>query len=269
MSLQAGHPRLLARVGLAMLPLVIGLAFWAGLALLVRETRGVPFPGPGETGLRLLRLLMGQELLNHSIYTHVGASLARWIMGFVAGSLLAVVVAMLVGMSRMVGHIVMPLVNVLQLVPGLAWIPLAILLFGLGNQATIFMIIVTALPPVVLNMVAGIRGVSEQHLRVARMAGAGPADVFLRVLLPGSVAHLMSGLRVALGNSWRVVVAAEMIVGTGTGLGFSIIQSRWTLDYTSAFVCILFISLVGLFVEYVLFARIEAATVKRWGMVRS
>jgi ABC-type nitrate/sulfonate/bicarbonate transport system permease component len=79
----------------------------------------------------------------------------------------------------------------------------------------------------------------------------------------------MSGLRVALGNSWRVVVAAEMIVGSGTGLGYSIIQSRWTLDYTSAFVCIGVICLVGLLVEYVVFTRIEAATIRRWGMVRS
>ena len=88
------------------------------------------------------------------------------------------------------------------------------------------------------------------------------------MLLPSSLAHLMSGLRVGLGNSWRVVVAAEMIVGTGSGLGYSIIQSRWTLDYASAFVCIMFICLVGLLVEYVAFARLEAVTVKRWGMVR-
>lgn len=79
----------------------------------------------------------------------------------------------------------------------------------------------------------------------------------------------MSGLRVGLGNSWRVVVAAGMIVGTGTGLGYSIIQSRWTLDYPSAFVCIILICIVGLLIEYVAFARLEAATVRRWGMVRS
>ncbi len=250
-------------------PLLLGLALWAGIALLVREVRGAPFPGPGETVARLWEMLLGQQLLGHSIYLHAGASLARWLTGFLAGALGAVIIATAVGWSWIAERLLMPIVYVLQLIPGLAWIPIAILIFGIGNQATVFMIIVTALGPVAVNMVAGIKSASEQHLRVARMAGANHRDTFLRVLLPNSVPHLMSGLRVGLGNSWRVVVAAEMIVGSGSGLGYSIIQSRWTLDYASAFVCILFICLVGLFVEYVAFARLEALTVHRWGMVRA
>jgi ABC-type nitrate/sulfonate/bicarbonate transport system permease component len=177
--------------------------------------------------------------------------------------------ATIIGGSRAFERLLMPLVYVLQLVPGLAWIPIAILLFGIGNRATVFMIAVTALAPVAVNMVAGIRGAAQEHLRVARMAGAGRWQTFAHVLLPGAVPHLLSGLRVGLGNSWRVVVAAEMIVGTGTGLGYSIIQSRWTLDYASAFVCIIVICVVGLLVEYVGFAKLEEATVRRWGMVRA
>jgi len=247
---------------------VIAAAVWSAVSFTVRTVRDVPFPGPVETVQMLGRALTGEPLLGHSIYTHIAGSLVRWIIGFLGGSLLALALAIPIGGSRVVERLLMPLVYVLQLVPGLAWIPIAILLFGLGNGATIFMITVTALAPVAVNTVAGIRSASEEHLRVARMAGASQWQIFRHVLMPGAIPHLMSGLRVGLGNSWRVVVAAEMVVGTGTGLGYSIIQSRWTLDYTSAFVCIIFICLLGLVVEYLLFANLERATVGRWGMVR-
>lgn len=260
---------LAARTGLWLAPLALGIGLWALVTVIVRHNTGAPFPGPMATGARLWELLTGQQLLGHSIYGHAAASTARWIIGFIAGAAGATIIAILVALSPYVERVTMPLVYVLQLIPGLAWIPIAILLFGIGDRATVFMIVVTALAPVAVNMVAGIKSVSEQHLRVARMAGAGRRDIFLRVLLPSSIPHLMSGLRTGLGNSWRVVVAAEMIVGKGSGLGYSIIQSRWTLDYPSAFVCILFICLVGLVVEYVAFARLERMTVHRWGMVRA
>jgi len=251
-----------------LLPAALLLGTWSLIAMGVSHFRGAPFPGPVATATRLGRMLAGEELLGYTIYAHLGATLARWVTGFLMGATGGVLLATLIGWSKLAERALMPLVFVLQLIPGLAWIPIAILLLGLGNSATVFMITVTALAPVAINMVAGIKGASEQHLRVAAMAGARRQDTFLCVLLPGAIPHLTSGLRVGLGNSWRVVVAAEMIVGTGSGLGYSIIQSRWTLDYTSAFVCIGVICLIGLLIEYVGFARLEAATVRRWGMQR-
>ncbi len=252
-----------------LVPAALLLGAWSLIALSVSHFRGAPFPGPLDTAVRMGALLAGEELLDHTIYAHLRVTLTRWASGFVMGALGGIVIAVLIGWSRLAERGLMPIIYMLQLIPGLAWIPVAILLFGLGNSATVFMITVTALAPVAINMVAGIKGASEQHLRVAAMAGARRRDTFLSVLLPGAIPHLTSGLRVGLGNSWRVVVAAEMIVGTGSGLGFSIIQSRWTLDYTSAFVCIGIICLIGLLIEYIGFAQLEAATIRRWGMQRS
>ena len=254
---------------MVMAPLIIALLGWSLLATAVRHWRGAPFPGPAETFGRLAALVGGQQLLRHGLHTHVLATLGRWAGGFAGGAVGGVLLAAWIGWSRRAETMLMPLLYVLQLIPGLAWIPVALLLFGVGNRATVFMILVTALTPVAINTVAGVKGASEEHLRVARMAGAGSRDIFLRVLLPSAVPHLMSGLRVGLGTSWRVVVAAEMVVGTGTGLGYSIIQSRWNLDYPAAFVCVLLIALVGLAVEYGAFSRLEAATSRRWGMVRT
>ena len=84
------------------------------------------------------------------------------------------------------------------------------------------------------------------------------------MLLPGALPHILSGLRIGLGNGWRVLLAAEMVVGAGTGLGYSIIQARWTLDYSSAFACLLVILGIGLTVEHLVFAPLERWTVERW-----
>ena len=91
--------------------------------------------------------------------------------------------------------------------------------------------------------------------------------LFFRLLIPAALPSLTSGLRVGLGTGWRVLVAAEMIVGTGTGLGFSIIQSRWTLDYTSSFACILVICSIGLLFEQVFLKQLEKRTIERWTLL--
>ena len=96
------------------------------------------------------------------------------------------------------------------------------------------------------------------------MLGARGTTLVSRVLLPGALPHILSGLRVGLGNGWRVLLAAEMVVGTGTGLGYSIIQSRWTLDYISAFACLVVIMSIGLGFERVVFATLERWTIERW-----
>ena len=98
--------------------------------------------------------------------------------------------------------------------------------------------------------------------------GAGKKALFLQVLLPGSLPAILSGLRIGLGNGWRVLVAAEMIVGTGTGLGYSIIQARWTLDYTSAFACVGVICAIGLVFEQFIFNPLEQRTIERWALDR-
>ena len=89
------------------------------------------------------------------------------------------------------------------------------------------------------------------------MLGAGKRAIFFRVLLPGALPAALSGLRLGMGNSWRVLLAAEMVVGTGTGLGYSIVESRWSLDYTAAFACLVVIALIGVLVEYGLFQPLE------------
>jgi len=247
---------------------LIVLAVWEVTALAVTAWRQVPFPTPWATGLRLVGALGGDILIDHSLYRHTVDSLMRWILAFLTAASSGVAFGLAAGWFRTLEQLAMPIVHILQLVPGLAWIPVAILLFGVGEQATFFMIALTAFAPVVINVVSGVKRVDTMIVRAAEMLGAGPRALFLRVLLPAALPQILSGLRVGLGNGWRVLVAAEMIVGTGTGLGYAIVQARWTLDYAAAFVCILLICLVGLATERLVFSPLEKITVERWGLER-
>jgi len=239
------------------------------MAVLVTQLRGVPFPTPLDTLHRLLALVRGRLLVDFSIYRHLVDSLRRWSIGFSLAMSLGIVSGLLLGWSRLLERLSMPTVTVLQLIPGLAWVPVAILLLGIGERSTVFMISVTSLAPIVINTTAGVKGVNELLVRAAQMLGADGRTLFLRVLLPGSLPHLLSGLRVDFANGWRVLVAGEMVVGTGTGLGYSIVQSRWTLDYAGSFVCIAIICMIGLIVERGLLRPLERRTVDRWGLART
>jgi len=254
---------------IAVASIAVPLAIWWGVAALVTHMRGVPFPTPLDTYHRLMALLHGKLLVDFTIYRHLGDSLRRWAIGFSLAVGVGIVSGLLFGWSRLLERLSRPIVTVLQLIPGLAWIPVAILLFGISERTTIFMISATALAPIIINTTAGVKGVSELLVRAAKMMGADGRVLFLRVLLPGSLPHLLSGLRVGFANGWRVLVAGEMVVGTGTGLGYSMLQARWNLDYDSAFVCIALICLFGLLVERGLLLPLERRTVERWGLARA
>jgi len=257
------------RAGVVLAPFALGLSAWWLAAVLVSAGRGVAFPTPFETVARLLALMRGVPLLDHSVYRHAWDSLVRWGTGFSIAALVGLALGLAAGWWRWVERLAMPLVHLLQLIPGLAWIPVALLVFGVGEGATIFMIAMTAFTPVAINVSSGVKRVDETYVRAARMLGTRGASLCFRVLIPGALPDILSGLRIGLGNGWRVLVAAEMIVGGGAGLGYAIIQARWTLDYASAFACVLLICLVGLAVERLVFRPVERRTVDRWGLRRT
>ena len=250
-------------------PIIIALLFWeltAWLAMLVKEA---PFPTPRQTLLRWIQMLFGEKFLGTTLYRHMADSLFRWAVGFGIASIAGLIFGAASGWWRLVEKLFMPIVYFLQLIPGLAWLPIAILFFGVSEQSTYFIIGVTAFIPVAVNVGDGVKRLDQGYIRAARMMGASTPSLWVHVLFPGVLPQFLSGLRLGLGNGWRVLVAAEMIVGTGTGLGYAILQSRWTLDYTAAFACILTICLVGLAAEHLFFRPLERLTVDRWGLLRS
>jgi len=244
--------------------LTIGLILggWYLVAIWVEAAREINFPTPMETFLRLFDFVRGEKLYDYTLYDHYLISLKRWIIAFGFAAIVGIGAGTYLGVSKATEGVVMPVVYFLQLIPGLAWIPVALLLFGIGNTATIFMIFITALPPIIINVDGGIRGIPPIYIRASEMMGASRYRIFSQIMIPAALISIINGLRIGLANGWRVVIAAEMVVGLGVGLGYSIIQSRWSLDFESSFVCIVLICLTGLFFEKVVFQVIENRVAK-------
>jgi NitT/TauT family transport system permease protein len=164
--------------------------------------------------------LFSGELLHDA-----AASLYRVLMGFVIGAGLALPIGLLMGTSDTVYRLINPLLQILRPIPPIAYIPLAILWFGLGNPPAFFLISLGAFFPVVMNTIGGVRTVDEIYIRAARNLGASRTALFWRVILPASTPHIMTGLRVGFGVAFIVVIVAEMIA-VNNGLGYRILEAR-------------------------------------------
>ncbi|MGB9110632.1 MAG: ABC transporter permease [Telluria sp.] len=152
-------------------------------------------------------------------------SLYRVVVGFAVGAVLALPLGLAMGASRVVYTWMNPLVQLLRPIPPIAYIPLSILWFGLGNPPAIFLIALGAFFPVLMNTIAGVRQVDGIYLRAARNLGANGPTMFLRVILPAAVPYILTGMRIGVGTAFIVVIVSEMIA-VNNGLGFRITEAR-------------------------------------------
>lgn len=157
-------------------------------------------------------------------------------------------------------------VAVFQMIPGLAWLPIAILLFGLGDESAVFIIFAVSSMVITVDVAGGIRMVPGVLVRAAKMAGASGPVIFFKVLVPQASVSIINALRVGMSSAWRVLIAAEMVVGTGIGLGYSIELTRDLLDYVGAFACITVICLIGLAIDRLVLAPLEKGVRHRLGL---
>jgi NitT/TauT family transport system permease protein len=153
------------------------------------------------------------------------ASLYRVVVGFLIGAGLALPLGLAMGANEKVYKFFDPLLQVLRPIPPIAYIPLAILWFGLGNPPAIFLITLGAFFPVLMNTISGVRHVDGIYIRAARNLGAGRATLFLRVILPAATPYILTGARIGVGTSFIVVIVSEMIA-VNNGLGFRILEAR-------------------------------------------
>ena len=163
--------------------------------------------------------------LSGELPVDITTSMVRVVLGFAIGAGLALPLGLAMGASRVVYAWMNPFVQILRPIPPIAYIPLAILWFGLGNPPAVFLIALGAFFPVLMNTIAGVRHVDGIYLRAARNLGAGPTTLFLRVILPAAVPYILSGVRIGIGTAFIVVIVSEMIA-VNNGLGFRILEAR-------------------------------------------
>jgi len=173
-----------------------------------------------EPGQSALAWWLTSELL-HDAYS----SLYRVIAGFLIGAGLALPIGLLMGAKEPVYRLLNPLVQILRPIPPIAYIPLAILWFGLGNPPSLVLIALGAFFPVLMNTIAGVRQVDGIYIRAARNLGAGQWTMFYRVILPAATPYILAGVRIGIGTAFIVVIVSEMIA-VNDGLGFRILEAR-------------------------------------------
>lgn len=185
------------------------------------------------------------SLLNDgTLWTDVRASMKRVLGGFAIASMIAVPLALAMAFSRRLSLLLNPLVMFLRPIPPIAWIPIAILWFGIGDPPSYFITAIAAFFPIFINSYAGGHAVQPEHLHAARSLGAGPRALFLRIYLPSAMPMIATGLRIGLGQSWMAVVTAELIAAH-SGLGYMIQANRLALETGLVLVGMCVIGILG------------------------
>ncbi|MFP5393376.1 MAG: ABC transporter permease [Gammaproteobacteria bacterium] len=176
------------------------------------------------------------------------SSLYRVVLGFAIGAGLALPLGLAMGASERAYAWFNPLVQILRPIPPIAYIPLAILWFGLGNPPAVFLIALGAFFPVLMNTIAGVRHVDGIYLRAARNLGAGGPTLFVRVILPAAVPYILSGVRIGIGTAFIVVIVSEMIA-VNNGLGYRILEAREYFWSDKIMAGMITIGLIGLAID--------------------
>src|SRR5690349_14790233 len=227
----------------------------------VAATESAIFPAPWQvvTGT-------GELIADGTLFQHIGASLLR--VG--AGFCLAVVIALPLGlwMGWVHGAFVTlnPLFQIMRPISPIAWIPIAILWFGVGNASPIFLIFIASVFPMIVQTTVGVHTIEKRYLRAAENFGVPRSKLFLKVVFPATLPQIITGMRIGLGVAWLVVVAAEMIA-LRSGLGYMIIDSRNAGNrYDLVIAGMIIIGLIGLALDGAM-RLLENMKIVRWRYV--
>ena len=222
------------------------------------------FPRLEEVAAAFVRLSAAGILPHHAVET-----VGRLLGGFALAAVVGVAVGIAMGRSRRAEDVFLPLVSIGAPIPGLAYAPLFMLWFGLGNLPAVLLVGFVSAFPIILNSWTGVKAVKEIWVRAAQAMGAEDRRLFRQVILPGALPYILTGLRLGLSQAWRILVAVEMLTAVPWGLGWLIFGAREFLNTDVMLAGIGVIGAIGLVLEKLVFQRLEEYTVVRWGMVTS
>jgi NitT/TauT family transport system permease protein len=224
---------------LALIALVVGL-WW----IVVLESGSVIFPTPGQVVAGALQLAA-----DGTLWQHIGASLLRVATGFSMAVTVAVPLGLWMGRVHGVYRALNPLFQIMRPISPIAWIPLTILWFGVGNASPIFLIFIAAVFPMIVQTAAGVHAIERRYLAAAENFGVARSRLLAQVIVPAVLPEIVVGMRIGLGVAWLVVVAAEMIAPR-SGLGYLIIDSRNAGNrYDLVIAAMIIIGLIGLMLD--------------------
>ncbi len=241
------------RAGGIILPLLAPFSLLLFWWLVTKDDPNGLVPPPMEAGRALWDLAYGginDDAFTGTLGAHLLASASRVYGGFALAALAALPLGMLIGRVPPVRAALEPILQLLRPVPVTAWLPLAMIIFGIGPKSAFFLVFLGAFYPILLNTIFGVRSVDPRLFEAASMLGASQASLFPKVVLPASLPSIFTGLRLGLGFAWVVIVVGEM-TGVQTGLGAMIMDARQLSRTDIVIAGMIVIGLAGFFSDQI------------------
>jgi nitrate/nitrite transport system permease protein len=248
---------------LTVVPPLLGLGLLVGLWALVSITTKGSIPSPADTWVQAVELFSDPFYRNgpndQGVGWNVLMSLERVAVGFGLAAAVGIPAGFAIGRFTFLGRMFNPLISLLRPVSPLAWLPIGLLVFKGANPAAIWTIFICSIWPMVINTAVGVQRVPQDYMNVARVLNLSEWKILTKILFPAVLPYMLTGVRLAVGTAWLVIVAAEMLTG-GVGIGFWVWDEWNNLNVKNIIIAIFVIGIVGLALEYALIKLASAFT---------
>ncbi len=254
---------------LKVVPPIMGLGLLVLVWELVSATSTTNFPSPMETFKQAVGVFSdpfySKGPNDQGIGWNIYSSLKRVAVGFGLAALVGIPLGFMIGRFTFLSRMFNPLISLLRPVSPLAWLPIGLLVFKGANPAAIWTIFICSIWPMVINTAVGVQRVPQDYMNVARVLNLSEWKIVTKILFPAVLPYMLTGVRLAVGTAWLVIVAAEMLTG-GVGIGFWVWDEWNNLNVKNIIIAIFVIGMVGLILE---FALIKLATAFTFEEVKS
>jgi ABC-type nitrate/sulfonate/bicarbonate transport system permease component len=207
------------------------------------------------------------SLMSGALLRHVGWSLYRLAISFILGNMLAIPLGIAIAMNRHVSDVLRPILTFFQSIAGIAWVPLAVIWFGIGMGSVVFVITNTIFFGAIYSTVIGVQTIPKTLHRAVLCHGGKGLQVFTELILPGALVQIILGFRTSMAYGWRALVAGEMIAAS-SGLGYMTIEAVQWYQTDTVIMGMILIGLLWLLLDRLLFVPLEHRTVARWGLLQ-
>jgi NitT/TauT family transport system permease protein/taurine transport system permease protein len=222
------------------------------------------FPSPAS----VLTDLFAKVIYSNTLLFHIKESLVRLSLGYAVGIAGGLVMGIVMGLNKTITRFLEPLLDFAHAIPGITWLPIAILWLGIGYKTVVFIILLAVFFPILYGTLTGLKTMSLKFSNVALMCGAKKWQIIAYVLLPGAMPSIINGIRIGAAYGWRGLVAAEMIAAS-SGIGWMIIDARSWLNTETVILGAIIIGILWLCMDRFILKTIETKTIERWGMIRT
>ncbi len=243
---------------------IIFAAAWQGIYSMNIFSE-ILFPSPATVIMTLIR-----EISDGSIVIKTSYTLYLIIIGLLVSFLITALLVVLANLSYVLKDLMRTLISVLDPLPGIALLPIAILWFGIGKAAIVFIMVHSIVWPTLLSVMAGFDSIPKIYREVGQNIGLNKLQLIRDIYVPAAFPNILMGIKNGWARAWRSLIAAEMVFGTTGaigGLGWDIYLKRSYLDMPGMIATLIVLMIIGILIEDLLFSTIEKHTVKKWGMV--